>query len=330
MRDRLPALLAMALLLFAAVAAEAQTTTSTSFSFQGAGSGNAVSFTASSSGTFAPFGSAVSNSIGTRHGDMESLSITVVFSNGDMYTASARGTRDNNESSGSGVVTGGTGEFANATGSFSYATVGPSSNTFGYFLYTFTGSGTITTTGAVSERPSALLFSFLQGNTTLGSLPLTLTNGTPQPAAFSATTSGEAWLSVSPATSTVAPLLSTTVAVTVNPASLAPGTYAATVTLSTSGQRLVVPVTVTVSSTQLAIVLSQTALRFQAAAGGGAPPGQSITVLNQGTGALNWSAAASTLVGSWLSVAPYTGAGGDAATVSVDPSYLAPAIITGW
>ena len=47
-------------------------------------------------------------------------------------------------------------------------------------------------------------------------------------------------------------------------------------------------------------------------------------MLNQGTGPLNWAAKPSTLVGSWLSVAPLTGAAGNAVTVSIDPTNLAP------
>jgi uncharacterized protein (TIGR03437 family) len=178
-------------------------------------------------------------------------------------------------------------------------------------------------TGTISEGPATLAFSFLQGSTA-SSQSLTLTNATSQSAAFSATTSGESWLSVSPSNPTAAAYSNTTVTVTVNPAGLAPGTYAGTVTLATSVQQFVIPVTVTVSSAQLAIAISQTALRFQVAAGASAPASQSITVLNQGAGTLKWSAKASTLVGSWLSVTPSGGVGGEAAAVSLNPANLVP------
>jgi uncharacterized protein (TIGR03437 family) len=231
-------------------------------------------------------------------------------------------------------VLGGTGAFQNATGSLTVSTPkGGLENIcqyegVNYFEaacpggFQFTATGSITTAGTILESPSALPFSFLAGNSAPSSQSVTITNGTSQSAAFSATTS-ESWLSVSPSNPTVAGFLNTTATVTVNPAGLAPGTYTGAVTLAGAGQQFVVPVTVTVSSAKLAIEISQTALRFQVAAGATAPPGQSITVLNQGTGSLNWSAKASALTGSWLSVAPSSGAGGDAATVSVDPTGLA-------
>jgi uncharacterized protein (TIGR03437 family) len=190
------------------------------------------------------------------------------------------------------------------------------------------GSAAAPPPSQLSVSPAALQFSFLEGNTTPSSLALTLANGTPQSVMFSATTSGQPWLSVSPA-SAAAAFSNATVTVTVNPASLSPGTYTATINLATPGQEFVVPVIVTVNSAQLAIAISQTALRFQAATGAGEPPSQSITVLNQGTGALNWSAIPSALVGSWLSVTPSNGAAGDAARVSVDPANLAPGVYYG-
>src|SRR6202022_34976 len=52
-------------------------------------------------------------------------------------------------------------------------------------------------------------------------------------------------------------------------------------------------------------------------------PSQSIVVLNQGTGALNWSASASTLSGAWLSGSPASGTAGTSAAIAVDPAKLA-------
>jgi uncharacterized protein (TIGR03437 family) len=234
-------------------------------------------------------------------------------------------------------ILGGTGIFKNATGSLTIVVSPNGPDGLGCqdgslpipgplcpVNVQFTASGSITTQGSISVSPSALRFSFLQGSSTPSSLTLTLTNGTPQPAAFSATSSGQSWLSVSPANSTAAAFSNTTATVTVNPSGLTPGTYAGTVTLATSGQQFVAPVTVTVSSAPLALAISQTALRFQAAAGANSPASQSITVLNEGKGSLNWSATSSTPVGSWLSVSPSNGATGQAATVSVDPTGLAP------
>lgn len=81
-------------------------------------------------------------------------------------------------------------------------------------------------------------------------------------------------------------------------------------------------VTVTVNAATEALALSQTFLRFQVAADAVAPPSQSIVVLNQGIGSLNWSASASTLIGSWLSVAPTGGISGNSAAITIDPATL--------
>jgi len=170
-----------------------------------------------------------------------------------------------------------------------------------------TGSGSITTentsTGTFSVSPSALTFSFLAGSRP-SSQPIALNNATTGPAAFSASAGAESWLSVTPATGTAPPLRITSLSVTVNPAGLTPGTYVGTVTISDSAaKQFSVSITVTVNSAPLALSLSQTSLRFRTTAGA-TPPTQSIVVLNQGTGALHWSASASTLSGSWLSVSP--------------------------
>jgi uncharacterized protein (TIGR03437 family) len=232
-------------------------------------------------------------------------------------------------------IIGGTGPFQNASGSFTLGVTVPSGG-FGIICtpsgppspcpagFQFTGTGSITTAGTISVSPSALQFSFLRGSTA-SALSLTISNGTPQPVTFSTDTGGQSWVTVTPSSPTVAAFSSTTATVTVDPSVLPVGTCSVNVTLTTaSGQQFVVPVVVTVSSAQLAIAISQTALRFQVAAGTSAPPNQSITVLNQGGGPLSWSVTSSTLVGSWLSVAPSNGVAGQAATVSVDPSGLAP------
>jgi hypothetical protein len=322
--------------------AQAQTATQVTLNFSGTvnaafDASTATTFAqAAGAGTFTPFGNAsLSGPVGS--GPVSANPATFTFANGDSIRTSEIVSCAAACSIIGGIIVpvlGGTGAFQNATGSLNISTPkGGLENIcqyegVNYFEaacpggFQFTGTGSITTAGTISESPYALPFSFLAGNSAPSSQSLTLTNGTSEAAVFSVTTS-ESWLSVTPSNPAAAAFSNTTATVTVNPAGLASGTYTGTVTLTASGQQLVTPVTVTVSSAELAIAISQTALRFQVAAGASAPPGQSITVLNQGTGPLNWSAKASMLFGNWLSVTPSSGAGGDAATVSVNPANLA-------
>ena len=78
-------------------------------------------------------------------------------------------------------------------------------------------------------------------------------------------------------------------------------------------------------------VLSQQGLTFSAVAGAAPPATQSFAVVNAGSGSLNWSATPTVPAGNppWLIVTPLSGVSlaggaGEAATVSVDPSGLAP------
>jgi uncharacterized protein (TIGR03437 family) len=221
------------------------------------------------------------------------------------------------------TIAGGTGAFTNATGSFT-ANYACSSNVQATGSFLATGTGSITTPnagGVFSVSPSALAFTFLQGAQS-STQQITLNNGTALAVPYTATAGAESWLSVSPASGSVAALQISSAGVTVNPAGLAPGTYVGTVAISAVGQQFPVSITVTVNASAQALALSQTSLRFQVAVGAGAPPSQSIVVLNQGTGALNWSASVSTLFGSWLSVTPAAGTSGNSATVTIDPSNL--------
>ena len=173
--------------------------------------------------------------------------------------------------------------------------------------------------------PAALTYAFEQGSQKSASQPILVNNSSDQPVTLSVTSSGKSWLSVAPASITVSPVSSASVSVTVNPAGLAAGTYVGKVTIAVAGgAQFPVSVNATVSATQNTLVLSQTSLRFQAGAGAGSPPSQSIQVISEGTGPLHWSATAATLQGNWLSVTPASGASGDSATVTVDPSKLQP------
>ena len=133
-----------------------------------------------------------------------------------------------------------------------------------------------------------------------GTLPFT---------AAATTTSGGSWLSVSPTGAQALPGTPATLTVTANPAGLSAGTYVGLVTVTAGGKSQSVPVTMTVSSLNQAILLSQSGLSFLAVQGGGVVPAQSFGVQNIGTGSVNWTASTSTLAGglSWLQVTPNAG-----------------------
>jgi len=197
---------------------------------------------------------------------------------------------------------------------------------------------TMTVTGSsgptLSVDPAALNFPLPQGSTAAVSQSVLISNRgqQAQTATVSAsTTSGvSGWLSASGGGS-VPPFSSSSVMVTVNPNGLPAGTYTGTVSISLApaGQTSTVAVTATVSSAKQQIVLTQSGLRFQTAAGGATPPSQSLSVFNSGAGNLNFSASASTLSGGsgWLSVSPSSGTASSttpgAIAVNINPSGLA-------
>ncbi len=137
--------------------------------------------------------------------------------------------------------------------------------------------------------------------------------------ASAATSSGGAWLTISPASGIAIPTAPASIAVTANPANLSPGTYtgAAVVSLG-GGNNVTIPVTATVTAGRQSILISQTGLTFTAVAGGGVVPGQTFGVLNLGQGQMSWTARATTISGgaSWLQITPGSGST-DAASLSV-------------
>lgn len=304
----------------------AQTTTPVSIELNGTFVLGETEDTYTGTGSMSPFGNVTLNATSTF--SPVAISFTFTLSNGDILQATSGTPTSNGGGSCSiqATVTGGTGEFTNATGSLTlnYACSNIVSDT-GSFAVSGSGSVTTANSGAISAMPSSLAFSFLHGGAPSSSQPISLGNGTQQSANFSVTTGGESWLSVSPASGSVAAFTNTTLSATVQSSGLAPGTYTGSISIAVSGgPTFAVAVTVTVGSASQVLELSQTSLRFRVAAGAGTQLAQSILVLNPGTGSLNWTAKASTLFGSWLSVAPGNGVSGSSATVSVDPTNLAP------
>lgn len=141
------------------------------------------------------------------------------------------------------------------------------------------------------------------------------------------TVNGGKWLSASPGQAKVSATNPQTVTVTADPAGLEPGTFSGSIHLN----ELTVPVVMTVSAREQAILLSQSGLSFVAVAEGGGAPPQNFAVINTGNGTMAWTAAASTLSGgNWLRVSASEGtsSGGTAAAsvveAHVDQVGLAP------
>jgi uncharacterized protein (TIGR03437 family) len=151
--------------------------------------------------------------------------------------------------------------------------------------------------------------------------------------AFTATASTQsqtAWLSVTPSSSTAKPGAPASLTVTATPGNLIPGTYQGAIAIAGGGATSTVMVTLSISTPNANILISQSGLSFTAVAQGGAPLPQSFGILNTGQGSMNWSASANTLSGgNWLQISPTSGSVAqpflDVSTVNVaiDPTGLA-------
>jgi uncharacterized protein (TIGR03437 family) len=98
--------------------------------------------------------------------------------------------------------------------------------------------------------------------------------------------------------------------VSADPTGLQPGTYSGVVTVSSANpaQRIVVPVTMTITAATHTLLIPETGLSFFAVQGGGPPAPQNIDILNAGSGQMPWTVSASTLAGGpWLTVFPAGG-----------------------
>lgn len=186
---------------------------------------------------------------------------------------------------------------------------------------------------ALAVDPAAVSFSLSQGATNVVTKTILIQNRGDQPQTFTATagssSTANGWLSVSPASGAAA-FGSSSLSVSVNPSGLVAGAYSGTVSISfsPSGQTLTIPVIATISDKQEQIRVSQTGFRFQTVSGIGAPPSQTLSVINGGAGSFPFTASASTVSeGPWLSVSPTSGTAlpsPSPLTVSVNPTNLAP------
>jgi uncharacterized protein (TIGR03437 family) len=192
---------------------------------------------------------------------------------------------------------------------------GGGSYTVTAFLRILTGPGGA---AATLVRPSALSFRMTQGGAnpdpkTLNVSSPTGGSGFTWSASRTITTpAGGNWYQISPTINTTGP---GQVNVTINGAGLGVGTYTGTITVTSGGNTVVIPVTLEVrppeSTTQgqpagpKLIVVPQ-ALNFIMHLGGSTPGPKTLRVKSTGQGSLNWTATAMS-TGGWLSI---TGASG--------------------
>lgn len=165
----------------------------------------------------------------------------------------------------------------------------------------------------VTADPASINFAFSQG-ADAGTAQLTVSSAAPGPFSFTAaasTTTGGSWLQVSSSGGSVTVGSPVSLTVRATPGSLAVGTYSGAITISSpsTGQNLVVPVTMALSAPPQKIVLSQLGFTFTAVAQGGAALPQALGILNTGAGTLNWTANVSTIppASGWLSVSASSG-----------------------
>lgn len=188
---------------------------------------------------------------------------------------------------------------------------------------------------------AALTFTFPRNPTSTLTDQLRVQNTGSGSLAFSATVttaSGGNWLSVTPQSGSATPNKAGIVSFTANPAGLASGTYTGTATISssTTGKSLSIPVTMTISTLDEAIQLSQSALSFIGVQAGGIIPTATFAVSNVGRSSMKFSVSTTTLSGGpqWLSATPSTatataGSTMPIVTVTVNQSGLAPGFYYG-
>ena len=144
------------------------------------------------------------------------------------------------------------------------------------------------------------------------------------------------WVTVPIGSGAIAASSRTAITAVVDSQNLAPGTYTANVAIAIAPQGqpasiVNVPVTLALAPTGPYLMLSQSGLQFQAAAGAGVPA-QTVTLTNAGTGALSFTATASTASGNWLSVSPASGTITTApaqVSIQANPAGLAPGVYSG-
>jgi uncharacterized protein (TIGR03437 family) len=116
------------------------------------------------------------------------------------------------------------------------------------------------------------------------------------------TNNGGDWLTVAPPAGQARPGSPIAVTARADPAGLPPGTYTGNIEVVAGDRASSIPVTMTVSGNDRALVLSQTGLAFTTVANGGVAPVKTFEVVNIGKAPVSFSVSTSTLTGgsNWL------------------------------
>ncbi len=173
----------------------------------------------------------------------------------------------------------------------------------------------------ISLSPASLSFTYQTGGSAPAAQSVSIAGNSGL--AFTATATGGSWLSVSPRSGVTSS--SSSVAVSVDPSSLAAGTYSGAVTIAATGvASQAVNVTLVVSTNTQTITVSPSSLNFTASVGAAAPPSQTVSV----TGGSS-SMSVTTSGGSWLSASLSASTVSAVVTVSVNPANLTAGSYTG-
>lgn len=179
--------------------------------------------------------------------------------------------------------------------------------------------------GTLTASVSTLTFNQVQGGAAPATQSFTVT-GAPGALAYTVaatTTSGGNWLTATPASSTT----NSSVTVSANAGSLAPGAYTGKVTVTSagaSGSPIEIPVTLNVLGA-VTFTAAPTTLTYNYVVGTTAPAPQSVQ-LTASSASATWTAAASTQSGgNWLQVTPASGTGPGTLSVAINSAALTTA-----
>ena len=170
-----------------------------------------------------------------------------------------------------------------------------------------------------------------QGNPANQSLTLNATESCSGTLAWKAASTAS-WLSVAPTSGQIRGAQKTMTAVSINASILKPGTYSSTITFIEAGNTQTVMVQLVVQAapppSQPILGAAPLNLNFSTTQGMPNPPGQAVTITNNGGSTLYWHTTVNGLASSWLGASPSGGSvparSAGQVTVNIDTSNLTP------